>query len=466
MLVGIFTAGLALHAATGRRWHDVLLNGLFAVVFGGVGVGGTRLLLLARRKLQEQEQLKAKHPAEPWQWRKDWSSGRIEDSSTQILWLAWVFAAFWNLVSFPAGLIAVRSAWQQHNPAIYIALLFPAIGTGLLVWAVKASLRYKRYGSSRLELTTVPASIGHSLEGMVRATGMLQPPGGFRLTLSCVRRLTTGTGSSRSTSEGILWQDQHPVTGAAIRDPEGWATRIPVAFRIPADALGCTSENPDDVILWRLTVTASVPGVDYASIFEVPVFRTAASAEAPTRREAEIDEEESRAIAEYRQPPGSRIQVSASGAGVAIVFPAARNPGAAAGVTAFGLIWGSLTWALIHFHAPLIFPIVFGGFELLLVWFSLQLWLGVSRITATAGSLLVASGLGEAARERSVATSSIADVTTAIGMQAGATPYYDVVVQQKDGKKVVAGRAVRDKREAEWIALTIKRGLGLPANAA
>jgi hypothetical protein len=38
--------------------------------------------------------------------------------------------------------------------------------------------------------------------------------------------------------------------------------------------------------------------------------------------------------------------------------------------------------------------------------------------------------------------------------------YYDVEIRRNDGKKVVAGRAVRDKREAEWLAATIKRALG------
>ena len=46
-----------------------------------------------------------------------------------------------------------------------------------------------------------------------------------------------------------------------------------------------------------------------------------------------------------------------------------------------------------------------------------------------------------------------------IGMQAGNVPYYDLEVRLKNAKKVVAGRSVRDKREAEWLAATIKREL-------
>ena len=37
-------------------------------------------------------------------------------------------------------------------------------------------------------------------------------------------------------------------------------------------------------------------------------------------------------------------------------------------------------------------------------------------------------------------------------MQAGRTPYYDVTLVTTAGKRVAAGRGMRDKREAEWLA--------------
>ena len=55
----------------------------------------------------------------------------------------------------------------------------------------------------------------------------------------------------------------------------------------------------------------------------------------------------------------------------------------------------------------------------------------------------------------------VADGVAAIGMQAGKTVYYDVVIRRKDGKKTTAGSSVRDKREAEWLAVTIKKALGI-----
>jgi hypothetical protein len=50
-------------------------------------------------------------------------------------------------------------------------------------------------------------------------------------------------------------------------------------------------------------------------------------------------------------------------------------------------------------------------------------------------------------------------VTTRIGYQQGTTPFYDISIDTTAGKRVAAGRAVRDKREAEWLAATITKAI-------
>jgi hypothetical protein len=165
-------------------------------------------------------------------------------------------------------------------------------------------------------------------------------------------------------------------------------------------------------------------------------------------------------LGSYRQPADSRIEVTTSRRGTEIFFPAARNPGAALGITFFLGLRSGVVWALIHFHAPLLFPIVFGAFGVLLMVGVLEIWLRVSRVVAGSGSLTVASGHIAAGGARTLPASAIQDVTTRIGMQSGTRPCYDIVVNTKDGKKVIAGRALRDKREAEWLAATIRQTLG------
>ena len=456
--VGLFTAVMAVQRLMARSWTEALFFGLFALTFGGVGIGGIAAVLAGRRTLKAQEALQTSHPESPWLWRADWASGHITDSSRSTMIGAWLFATLWNLIGFPTGFLSARAALKEGKPAAFLGLLFPVAGIGLVVWAVQTTLRHWKYGVSRLELASVPGVLGRSLIGMVRAPSRIQAAQGFDVTLTCVRRATDGGGKQRSTSESILWQDLQRVQGQPFRAPARMETHIPVAFRISGDAPSTDDSDSANRVVWRLQVSAEVPGVNYESRFDVPVFRTSAS-------EQPLSPEETRLArtadpAGYQQPADSRILVTATRRGTEILFPAARNLGAAVSLTLFLVLWLGALGLQLYFGAPLIFPIVTALFAVLFLIAVLDLWLQVSRVTAHAGAVSWATGYIVPGRERTISVSDIADVTTAIGMQAGSRGYYDVVLVRKVGKKAKVGHSVRDKREAEWLAATIKKELG------
>jgi hypothetical protein len=456
--VGGVTAVMAVQRAAARNWTEALFLALFGITFGGVGFGGITAALAGRRKLKEQAALEASHPDSPWLWRSDWASGRILDSSRATMFTAWIFAAFWNLISFPSAFFAVRAAAQEGNHAALLALLFPLVGIGLLVWAVRSTLRHRKYGVSRLELSTIPGVVGRTLTGMVRAPARMQPDDGFQVTLSCIRRVTTG-GEDSSTSESVLWQEERRIIGEPSRTAAAVETHIPVAFRLPPDAMACDDTDSNNRVVWRLRLSATVPGVDYEAQFEVPVFRTSASDQPLSADEERITRDPLAGIG-YEQPADSRIVVTSNRRGTEVLFPAARNPGAAASLTFFLLPWLGCIALQMYFRAPLVFPIITGLVGLLILIGVLDLWLEVSRVTVDAGTLTWAKGYLFPGRERTLHASEIADVLTTTGMQAGTTVYYDVAVVRKNGKKIKVGHSVRDKREAEWLAGTIKKALG------
>jgi hypothetical protein len=457
--LALVTGGSGARRAIQGHWLEGSVLVVLGAMFATVAVAGTVALMTARKKLGEQQALKQARPEEPWRWRSDWAAGRISDSSRSTVWVSWAVTAFWNLISIPTGFAGVRAALQQNNPAGYVALLFPAVGMGFLIWAVRATLRHRKYGASQLELSTIPGAIGRGIAGAVRVSAPLQPTDGFEVILRCVRRITRRSGKNSSTTERILWQEERRSRGETSRDARGFSTHIPIRFALPADAQASDQTNPRDRIIWRLEITASVPGVDYASTFEVPVFRTRDSATPATGDAAGA--EELLPLEEYRQPSSSRIVVTTNRRGTEVFFPALRNPGVAAGFIAFTLGWTGVVAALVVLDAPTLFPIVFGLFWLLLVVGTLQQCLGVSRAVANSGSLAYAHGYLSPGGERTIALQEIEDLSIRIGMQAGSRPYYDVVVVRKNGKPVPLGRAVRNKREAEWLAGTLKQALGL-----
>ncbi|HEX2250202.1 MAG TPA: hypothetical protein VHH32_07615 [Gemmatimonadales bacterium] len=461
--VGVYSVGTGVLRVIAGSWREGLTTMLFGTAFAGFAGAFGAVVLLGLKKHRELTALKEKHPEHPWLWRPDWAAGRIADNTRYTGWVAWIFAIMWNLISVPIAFAAMQEAIRESKPMLYLALLFPAIGAGLLVWAVRATLRYRRYGSSRFELTTKPGVIGRSLAGTVRLNGLVRPPDGFEVVLSCVRRITTRSGKNSSTTEHILWQEEKRVGGDMSRDAAGMATLIPIAFRIPADALPSEASDPRNQVVWRLTLSADVPGVDYGAAFEVPVFRTPDSDLPPTEEELRAASEAAHATAQYRQPLDSKITVTSNRRGTEIYFPAARNPGAAVAASVFTVLWTGVLLGLIYGGAPLVFPLVFGLFDLLLIMGTVQLWFGVSRVTADNGTLVVADGYFYPARERTVPIADVTDVTTRIGMQWGTRPYYDVVVSRKNGKPLITGRGIRDKQEANWLAFTLRAAVGLRA---
>jgi len=236
-------------------------------------------------------------------------------------------------------------------------------------------------------------------------------------------------------------------------------TVIQVRFRLPLDVLPSDDTNSNDRIVWRLQVTAAVPGVDYSATFEVPVFRTPASAE-PLAPDEEKLLGPAPASLPYRQPANSPIRVSKGPRGTQIVFPAARNPTAALGLSAFAALWAAIIWLILYLNAPVLFLVAFGVVELALLYGMLRMWLRVVEVTAGREGVSIASGFGTVGDAVPINPRDIAAIEVKIGLQAGSTVYYDLAVVQRNGRRANAGSGIRDKREAEWLAGLIRQAIG------
>ena len=424
---GVFAAVMSVRAALGGEWGQAGFLSIFALVFGGVGFGYMIVVLRGRARVSEIDLLKAQNPDQRWMWRPEWVNGRIESSTRLRMRQAAAFAALWNLISIPGAVLAMREFVSTRELPLLLALIFPVVGVGLLIWAVRLAIRYHKYGTSVFELAHVPGIIGRGVGGLVRTSVSLRPAEGFRVALHCVRRITTGSGDSRSTSEKMLWQEERTVT----EFEQGWGGQgvmLPVAFRLPGDVLESDDRNTDNQVIWRLQVYATVPGVDYHVRFEVPVFRTDES-DKPLPPEA-VEEMARSALKEvYRPPPpDSAIRVSKQPRGTEVVFSAGRHPLPALGLTGFTAILTAVTWFIMQSDAPLLFPIVFGLFDLLLFYVVATMWLGHSKIVVGPNTTHVTTGVLFFTSTRSFPTDSLSEVSVTTGMQAGNKLYYDLAV--------------------------------------
>lgn len=454
--VGCFTLVLSVRHALSGEWANAGFFLIFALFFGGFGFGLLAAIFYGRRLEREQDEIAAEHPDSPWLWRREWATGRIESNDRGALVGRWLFALFWNIISTPLIVVALPEELAKGNTAILVALFFPLAGLGLLVWALRATLRYRRYGISVFRMTQVPAPLGRALRGVIVTRTRIPANEGFKLTLSCVNRVTTRSGSDTSTSERMLWQDERvvrPMPAAGTK-----ATAIPVTFALPGDARESSTEDGDNEIIWRLEVEADVPGVDYYARFALPVFRTADSQNPLTPEE--LRELGATPDEEYRPPADSKIRLTEALRRTEVFFPPARNPLVASFVTLFLIGWVAVVvWIVRSDEGGTIFAILFGLFAPFLAWAAARLWMGTTRVVVADSRLQVTDGYLGFGRTRTVPASEVERIEVTRGMQSGAKLWYDLKAVLTSGKKLSLGSSVPSKREAEWLANKIGAAL-------
>lgn len=465
--IGVWMGVQAFRSATSPTCPPKLamVLGLCAVVFAGFGAAVIALALRTGRASARLESLQTLHPDSPWLWREDWASGRVQGKSRRAMLQAWMLAAVFTAVSIPLLYVVPREAAKGNSKAL-LALLFPLAALGLLAWAVRATRHWARYGAARFEIGRLPGAVGGSLEGALHVPMPQAPEDGVRLVITCVRRIQRGTGKSRAVHESILWQEEAAVHPAAIA-PGPLGLSVPVSFAVPLDAPPTDTLNPRSSVHWVLRAEARAPGHPYRDRFEVPVFRTAES-EARARRAAEAAPPPAagaEALTGIGLPPGSGIRVGPSPrGGTEFTFGPARNPKVALGITLFFLACSGLTWFLFEAGAPEVFSAVFGFFAVLMLVGVIEVWLGVTRVRIEGDQVQVRRSFLGLGFTRSLERSRVTGVGLKIGMQHGGasgTPYYDLRIRLDSGKAVTAGRHVRSKRHAEWLALEMEQAIGV-----
>ncbi len=430
---------------------------LFGLLFVGVAFAVLALARRGSRLKQQIEARKARYADAPWLWNEAWADGRLRSSARAGVILAWVFALVWNGISLPLCFALPREI-ESGNHAAWIGALFPLVGVGLLVWAVRATLHWRKFGESRFEMPRVPGVLGGELSGTLHASLALAGSANFSARLACIRRYTTGSGKNRSTHERILWTEQERIPGtAAGRGPHGVA--LPVRFAIPFDTRPSDPLPSDDYILWRLEVSADVSGVDFHTHFDVPVFQTSDS---DSQRIAEV------VAREHPPPPASPVAAAPSRirvhphpeGGIEILFPAARHKGAASMTTLFGLVFSGITWGTHELSAPFLFTLCFGATSALIVYAALTLWAGSTKVLARADGVAVQQRLFGIGRTRRIPAERIERVALDVGMQSGRTAFWDLRLHTPGSKRGVrVGGRIRDKREAERLAQLLRNAL-------
>lgn len=456
-----FAAGAAaLLASALRAWRGGDPGSAAGPAIGGALLAVIAALLLAaalaaRRAAGHQkeiEQLRAAHPDRPWLWRPEWAAGRLEHHGE--IWgfaLLWSFALMWMAASCGALWLVVRThGWGGEVGGVVMSGVFIAAGFFLVAMATQATLRHRRFGRSSFVLSSLPAPLGGRLAGTLLPPPAVPAGTELRVAVECLRRRHT---SERSSSSHRLWVDGRRALATG--------GELPVALDVPFDCEPTTpeSEGERSSIVWYLTVSASLPGVDYEARFEVPVFTTPDSNPA-RRRDTLLAAAGDRAAG---PPEGSRVRIVQAPNGTTLIrLPApgwvpwwcgltvlpllAAWPIARLAATTEGAALGVYGWALG-------ISVAAGAITLL------GLVMQPSRVLVGPEHLGVRRGWRPLAWTREIPRARIVGSRHDPGAAHGSRASVEVLGD--GGRSWTVALGIRDPEEAAWLAAELRRRLGV-----
>jgi hypothetical protein len=438
------------------RWGLLAFWMVFVMVFGGFGVGMLAYVWHARKK----DAVRRSEPeAEPWLARPEWAHNKIRSHKRLEVWVAWGFAAVWNLLALPAAIGGGPKMLRTENYAALGAVsVFVLVGLGLLVWAVRATLDARRYGEVYLQLDPFPGSIGGHFGATMPLKLPYQAGLHFDVTLSCVLHYQTrSAGKSGSESrESVVWQ----TDGVAQVAPHTEGVELSFRFSVPR-GLPQSQEVDTEYHAWRAHIESADPALAFARTFDVPVYATgetsdglAADAAQHPRvqqmRDAQVDE-----VSDLTPIPG----------GVRLYQPYGR-------LWRQNLIWLGMGGAFLVFGvmagrmgAPALFPVVFGGVGgAMLLWGfyalcnSLRVQLdrdGLHTERRLLGLILTWNRAPARDIARLVVKESYSSQTGTRHVT-----FFRVQVELKNGKKIAIADSLRGREAADQLLASIASATG------
>ncbi|MEX2499198.1 MAG: hypothetical protein WD397_10030, partial [Wenzhouxiangellaceae bacterium] len=412
----------------------------------------------AGRAQKKRDNRKELHPDEPWMWVDKWRTPEVSSESTATMWIAIAFATFWNLVSAPV-LFIVPGEVADGNHVALVGLLFPLVGAGLIVWAVREVIRRRRYGDSVLRLDSHPVPLGGRLRATLNIPARLAARE-LQLQLACVNRYVSGSGKNRSTREKVLWEDKQVAMTRSGSGPG--QTSAQFEMRVPADQPVSSDDNPRNRMIWRLTATSEEPGVDYKAVFELPVFDSgeAVAAAIDTAIDAGIGAGEQALSFDADDWRETGVAHEFAAGGQRFHFPRLRQLGAGLGLLVVALIFTAAGGFMMVGAGQWIFGGIFAAVGLLLLWGAISMTFQRSEIVVGSGRLRWRHGVFGGWQEADAGALKSIDVKQSGSI--GSNLYYRIEIERwaRDGKTTIAGW-VPGQRPARALAAHLGQLAGI-----
>ena len=442
------------------RWGLIGFKSIFLFVFGGVGLG---LLVFVWRAAPEKDPNQPEYKESPWLLNDAWQTASIRSSSKTAMWGAWAFAAFWNLISAALPFLLYEEVVEKENYVALVGLLFPLVGIGLLVWAIRRTLEWRRFGAAPVNLDPFPGSIGGHVGGTIDLNIPFDPTTRFQLTLNNLHSYVSGSGKDRSRKEEAKWQDA--IVAHAGQGARG--TRLAFRFDVPEGLDASDADQGDSYHVWRLNLRAELPGADIDRDYDIPVYATAEKSRHLWDRAVQKARAEQSLI--DNESVGEIIKIRQNAGGKQMLYPMGRHLGPALGGVIVGAIFAAIGWYMINAEGHPIFGSVFAAVGALIGMFGLYLMLNSLEVSKEAGNIKAVRrllGLPISRKQMHQNNFERFEKNSTMKTQSGGkhTIHYSISVIDRQGNEVVVGEGFKGENEANAAIRVIARELGLRAS--
>ncbi len=441
----------------GVRWGLTGFKSIFLFVFGGVGLG---LLIAAWRAPREKDSTLPEYQGAPWLLNDDWQTATIKSSSKSSMWGAWIFAAIWNLISAPLPFVLYEEVMEKDNTLALVGLLFPAVGIGLLIWAIRRTREWTTFGPAPVTLDPFPGSIGGHVGGTIDLKVPFNASNEFTVTLSNIHSYTSGSGKNRSQQEEAVWQKN--LIAHAEMGSNG--TRLTFRFDVPEDGRESDTKKDDSYFAWRLNVSATLSGTDLDRDYELPVYPTAVHSRFLSNIAVERSENLQRAADD--RSIREVVNLESTSSGKRMFFPLGRHLGSALGGFFVGAIFAAAGWFLIFEEGQTIFGSVFAGIGGLIALACLYMLLNSLEVMQADRKILtVRRLLGIPVSRKSMQREAFKHFrkNSSFKTQSGRKHviYYSIEAVDQQDNKLVIGEGFKGENEADAAIRLISEEFGL-----
>ncbi len=442
----------------GIRWGMLGFGSIFLLVFGGAGGGIIFAGFWGQRKNKEEEKLQAEFQDKPWLWRAEWQQEFFTANSKGSYIAIAIFAAFWNLISFPIAILALPDIIKKGEYVGLFVLLFPMVGIFMAGWAIALYRRHKRYGGIKLYVDDQRIKIGDINGGHFQLPPLRLDNSEAIISLKSIHKYESGSGEDRSTREKILWEDTQRV--------DIFSSESRFEFNVPSSLKETDASNSRSQYLWRISIDSKQKGPDLKLDFEVPAFKLSKE----EQLEKEMDETDLFS-ADFSQSFSSRVSErgdwtkigviqSYSNQGVEYLFPRMNT-----------LLWSIMSligWVFVavgigvYMHgAPVLFPIIFGLLGGLFGVLGMRSALFKSRVYVDGSNLYYQIGHITFGETKSIPKENIRKFDTISLTSSGNTKYYNILVHTNDGRKHTIAKNLKVKGDIESFIAKLKDELNI-----